>query len=342
MVPSQVLNICCSVVVFCTVQIRPASPFFTTLLLLCRQPKAWKTVSLLLFTVTVMSFGVYCVGSLAGGSRAVEKKTSRLVGDDLEMLRVEQELKKIQQQLRFLQWGVKDITLRALHEALKRTELPGFTGEAVQEMINQVLEKLEESPFQMRNYASKTSGAAIVRSKTSPSWIGSGKAFWHSLLLTPYMRPPEIILEPDNQPGNCWPFPGSQGHVLIKLPRAIFPTAVTLNHGVPATAYCADSTSSAPKDFAVYGLQEEGDEEGTLLGEFTFTPGQDPSQTFQLQNEHSGFINYIKLRVLSNWGHPDYTCVYQFRLHGNPAPDGEAKGKPLGSPFVEESPDLSP
>lgn len=63
---------------------------------------------------------------------------------------------------------------------------------------------------------------------------------------------------------------------------------------------------------------------------------------FSLQNEHSGFINYIKLRVLSNWGHPDYTCVYQFRLHGNPAPDGEAKGKPLGLPFMEESPDLSP
>ncbi|XP_015709814.1 SUN domain-containing protein 3 [Coturnix japonica] len=70
---------------------------------------------------------------------------------------------------------------------------------------------LEESPFRMPNYASETSGAAIVHSKTSPSWTGSGKVFWQSLLVTPYMRAPEIILEPDNHPGNCWPFPGSQG-----------------------------------------------------------------------------------------------------------------------------------
>lgn len=48
---------------------------------------------------------------------------------------------------------------------------------------------------------------------------------------------------------------------------------------------------------------------------------------FSLQNEHSGLINYVKLQVLSNWGHPDYTCVYQFRLHGNPAHDDEDKGK---------------
>ncbi|POI19256.1 hypothetical protein CIB84_017001, partial [Bambusicola thoracicus] len=124
---------------------------------------------------------------------------------------------------------------------------------------------------------------------------------------------------PDNHPGNCWPFPGSQGHVLIKLPVAIFPKAVTINHGIEAAAYHADSTSSAPKDFAVYGLQEEDDEKGTLLGEFIFIPGQAPGQTFQLENEQSGFIKYVRLQVLSNWGHREYTCVYQFRLHGDPA-----------------------
>ena len=61
-----------------------------------------------------------------------------------------------------------------------------------------------------------------------------------------------------------------------------------------------------------------------------------------LQNEHSGFINYVKLQVLSNWGHADYTCVYQFRLHGSPAHDGEAKGKLVGSSVMEESLGLSP
>ena len=48
---------------------------------------------------------------------------------------------------------------------------------------------------------------------------------------------------------------------------------------------------------------------------------------FSLQNEHSAFIKYVRLQVLSNWGHPEYTCVYQFRLHGDPAHDGDARGK---------------
>lgn len=28
----------------------------------------------------------------------------------------------------------------------------------------------------------------------------------------------------------------------------------------------------------------------------------------------------IELRVLSNWGHPEYTCIYRFRVHGEPVP----------------------
>eukprot|EP00076_Gallus_gallus_P037993 XP_025003531.1 SUN domain-containing protein 3-like [Gallus gallus] len=291
------------------------------------QTKVWKTVALVLVTVAVASFGVYCVGGLVEGIKTTAGATARLARGGGEMVSLDEELAKVQRQLHVLQWRARDITERALHEALRRTELPGFTGEAVQKIIDQVLEKLEESPFQMTNYASRTSGAAIVRSKTSPSWIGSGRVFWQSLPLVAYMRPPEVILEPDNHPGNCWPFPGSQGHVFIKLPVAVFPTAVTINHGVPAAAYHADSISSAPKDFAVYGLQAEDDEKGTLLGEFIFTPGQAPGQTFQLKNEHSGFIKYVRLQVLSNWGHRDYTCVYQFRLHGDPAHDGDARGK---------------
>ncbi|XP_072184187.1 SUN domain-containing protein 3-like [Excalfactoria chinensis] len=138
------------------------------------------------------------------------------------------------------------------------------------------------------------------------------------------------LTQPDNHPGNCWPFPRSQGHVVIKLPMAVFPTAVTINHEIPAGAYRADSISSAPKDFAVYGLKDEEDEEGIFLGEFTFVLGQAPGQTFPLKNKLSGLISYVRLQVLSNWGNPEYTCVYQFRLHGDPARDNDARGKLSG------------
>ncbi|KFQ68883.1 SUN domain-containing protein 3, partial [Phaethon lepturus] len=122
----------------------------------------------------------------------------------------------------------------------------------VQEMIDQVLEKLEDNQVPMPDYALKSSGAAVIRSRTSPSFRHTkAKVFWYSLPVMDYMRPPELILEPANHLGNCWPFPGSQGHVFIKLSQPVVPRAVTLDH-VSGPMFPGDGISSAPKDFAVY------------------------------------------------------------------------------------------
>ncbi|KAK2525005.1 hypothetical protein Q9233_009052, partial [Columba guinea] len=152
-----------------------------------------------------------------------------------------------------------------------------LAGEAVHEIINQALEKLEEMQVPMLDYALKSAGAAVILSKTSPSLrTDKAKVFLYSLLL---MKSPELILEPDNHPGNCWPFPGSQGHVFIKLSMPVIPRAVTMAH-VSGTAFHGESISGAPKDFAVY---EEHEEQGTFLGQFTFLAALNPSQTFQLK-----------------------------------------------------------
>uniref|UniRef100_A0A8V5FT59 SUN domain-containing protein n=1 Tax=Melopsittacus undulatus TaxID=13146 RepID=A0A8V5FT59_MELUD len=196
--------------------------------------------------------------------------------------------------------------------------------QAVQGIINQVLEKLEESQVPMTDYALKSSGAAVIPEYTSPSYRSSAyKIVLFSLLSLDYVRSPELILEKENHPGNCWPFHGSQGHVLIKLSVPIIPRAVTMDH-VSGPPLLKNGVSSAPKDFAVYVSDfsewgAEGYQEEQLLGLFVFLAPLNPTQTFQLKNEISGSVNYILLRVLSNWGHPDYTCVYRFRVHGDPA-----------------------
>ena len=47
-------------------------------------------------------------------------------------------------------------------------------------------------------------------------------------------------------------------------------------------------------------------------GSVTLTPAsstQDPKMaTYQV----------VELRILTNWGHPEYTCIYRFRVHGEP------------------------
>jgi SUN domain-containing protein 1/2 len=48
------------------------------------------------------------------------------------------------------------------------------------------------------------------------------------------------------------------------------------------------------------------------------------TQTFPVRDESHRFSeeNYqtVSLRVLSNHGHPDYTCLYRFRVHGDAVP----------------------
>ncbi|PKK17007.1 SUN domain-containing protein 3-like, partial [Columba livia] len=241
--------------------------------------KALKATTLVLL-LGLFSFGVYHVGQL--GAKRLWSTTG-----EFEVLRetlsLPIQLRKLQEQLYHLRWSTKDVAEQALQEGLKQAKLPGVTGRAVHEIINQALEKLEEMQVPMPDYALKSAGAAVIRSRTSPSLqTAKAKVFLYSLPVMDYMRSPELILEPDNHPGNCWPFPGSQGHVFIKLSVPVVPRAVTMTH-VSGTAFHGESISGAPKDFAVYGFKEEHEEQGTFLGQFTFLAALNPSQTFQLK-----------------------------------------------------------
>ncbi|XP_074995490.1 SUN domain-containing protein 1-like [Calonectris borealis] len=188
---------------------------------------------------------------LPGEDRKTRRPAAEELGEGLsESLTLQ--LRKLQEERYHLRWSARDVAERALHEALKQAKLPGFTGWAAQEIINQVLEKVEESQAPMPDYALRSSGAAVIHSRTSPSFRNTkGKVFLFSLPLLDYVRSPEVILEPENHPGNCWPFPGSQGQVYIKLAAPIIPRAVSMDH-VSGTAFRGDAISKAPKDFAVY------------------------------------------------------------------------------------------
>ncbi|KAK2511142.1 hypothetical protein Q9233_017194 [Columba guinea] len=241
--------------------------------------KTLKATTLVLL-LGIFSFGVYHVGQL--GTLTLWS-TAPAIGDLSTTLSLPVQLRELQEQLYHLRWSAKDVAERALQEGLKQAKVPGVTGRAVQEIISQALEKLEVMQVPMPDYALKSAGAAVIHSRTSPSLRDAkAKVFLYSLPLMDYMRSPELILEPENHPGNCWPFPGSQGHVFIKLSVPVIPRAVTMAH-VSGTAFHGESISGAPKDFAVYGFKEEHEEQGTFLGQFTFLAALNPSQTFQLK-----------------------------------------------------------
>lgn len=57
------------------------------------------------------------------------------------------------------------------------------------------------------------------------------------------------------------------------------------------------------------------------LGTFEYNLEERPVQTFTLDPDNTlqelSYIDHIRMEVLSNHGHADFTCVYRFRVHGN-------------------------
>ncbi|XP_010623201.1 SUN domain-containing protein 3 isoform X2 [Fukomys damarensis] len=196
------------------------------------------------------------------------------------------------------------------------------TEEPDEEMFNlvhHILKKLREDQVQMVDYALKSAGASIVESETSESYTNNKtKLYWHGIGLLSHEMPPDIILQPDIHPGKCWAFPGSQGHILIRLARKIIPMLVTMEHISEKVSPSRD-TSSAPKEFSVHGLQKRCGGEEIFLGQFLYNNTGSTIQTFDLQHGISESLLCVRLKILSNWGHPSYTCVYRFRVHGVPS-----------------------
>ncbi|XP_053141308.1 SUN domain-containing protein 2-like isoform X2 [Hemicordylus capensis] len=172
---------------------------------------------------------------------------------------------------------------------------------------------VESSRIQKEDFALKSAGASVV--KCSKSFKTEAQVCMLGFCWD-YSRSPEVILERDNTPGNCWAMEGSQGYVVIKLSQEICPVAVTLDHITKIVSH-TEEISSAPKNFSVHGFKDDFEkEEGTFLGSFVYRIDGFPMQTFKLEPANSDRFKYLLLKILSNWDHPNYTCIYGFHVYG--------------------------
>jgi SUN domain-containing protein 1/2 len=120
------------------------------------------------------------------------------------------------------------------------------------------------------------------------------------------------------RPGECWPFKGANGFLVIQLSTPVGPSMFSLEH-IPRTMSPAGDISSAPKNFRVLGLMFEKDPEPFLFGEYEYRSEDDPLQYFPVMNSSPTKYPIIELQILSNHGNVHYTCLYRFRVHGKPA-----------------------
>ncbi|KAM4598163.1 SUN domain-containing protein 1 isoform 2-T2 [Polymixia lowei] len=196
----------------------------------------------------------------------------------------------------------------------------GLSEQQVQLIVQNALKLYSQDRTGLVDYALESGGGSILSTRCSETY--ETKTALMSLFGLPlwyFSQSPRVVIQPDVYPGNCWAFKGSQGYLVIRLSLRILPTAFCLEH-IPKALSPTGNITSAPQNFTVFGLDDEYSEEGKLLGHYTYQEDGDSLQTFPVMEQNDKAFQIIEVRVLTNWGHPEYTCLYRFRVHGEPRP----------------------
>ncbi|KAI5723286.1 hypothetical protein M8J76_003819 [Diaphorina citri] len=171
----------------------------------------------------------------------------------------------------------------------------------------------------LTDYALESAGGSVIDIRCTetytlkdPYYVLFGYALWRR------DSSPRKAIQPGLLPGDCWAFQGAIGCLVLKLSHRIQVTRFSMEH-IPKTLTPNGIIDSAPKKFAVWGLREKYDENPTLLGEFMYDSEGPTLQYFEAKMVADTF-DMVELKILSNHGNIEYTCLYRFRVHGNLAP----------------------
>lgn len=196
------------------------------------------------------------------------------------------------------------------------TTVYGPTDEnAVKKIVKEVLAIYDADRTGLVDYALESMGGQIVSTRCTEAYY-HGKAVI-AVLGFPLWRltnSPRTIINPTMVPGGCWAFQNFPGFVVLKLSAKVKIEAFSIEH-ISKLLIPEGKMDSAPKDFEVYGLKMENDREPVLLGSYTYEYDGDTLQFFSVKQDNQVF-DMIEIRILSNHGNPNYTCLYRFRVHG--------------------------
>uniref|UniRef100_A0A8B9R1D0 Sad1 and UNC84 domain containing 1 n=1 Tax=Anas platyrhynchos TaxID=8839 RepID=A0A8B9R1D0_ANAPL len=242
-------------------------------------------------------------------SNFVTKSDLQTLLQDLEL----QILKNITQHMAITN---QRVTSEVVTNVVNNAGICGITEAQAQIIVNNALKLYSQDKTGMVDFALESGGGSILSTRCSETY--ETKTALISLFGIPlwyFSQSPRVVIQPDMYPGNCWAFKGSEGYLVIRLSMKISPTAFTMEH-IPKTLSPSGNITSAPRKFSVYGLDDEYQEEGVLLGQYIYDQEGEPLQMFPNSNN---VFQIVELRILSNWGHAEYTCLYRFRVHGKPA-----------------------
>ncbi|XP_053512930.1 SUN domain-containing protein 1 isoform X6 [Artibeus jamaicensis] len=249
----------------------------------------------------------------------LRKLSSQFVSrDDLQAVLRELELRILRNITHHVSVTGRAPTSEAILSAVHEQGAVGITEAQAHVIVNNALKLYSQDKTGLVDFALESGGGSILSTRCSETY--ETKTALISLFGIPlwyFSQSPRVVIQPDMYPGNCWAFRGSQGYLVVRLSMEIHPTSFALEH-IPKTLSPTGNITSAPRDFSVYGLENEYQEEGQLLGQFVFDQDGESLQTFPVPRRPERAFQVVELRISSNWGHPEYTCLYRFRVHGEP------------------------
>ncbi|XP_030614595.1 SUN domain-containing protein 5-like isoform X2 [Archocentrus centrarchus] len=270
----------------------------------------WRTMAFVLF----LCFGVFLTLAVPTGfSITTVKKVFTGSSEDvwihLKEVRGElEELKELRGELKELK------ELRGQMKKLKE----------LQEELKEKMVLLHPLSDTMANFALERLGARILTEKTSESYppeVPGLTLFGFTVVSA--KRPPPVsprtLLQgwAPNSPGQCWAFKGSKGQLSVELSHSIYVSHVSIGH-IPKNISPYGTRSSALRMFSVFGNQNIEDPK-IYLGTFEYDASGRPLQLFKMAGHERDVVKYLTLKIHSNWGNHNYTCIYSFRVHGKKA-----------------------
>ncbi|KAI8326279.1 hypothetical protein GQ54DRAFT_253252 [Martensiomyces pterosporus] len=178
-------------------------------------------------------------------------------------------------------------------------------------MIEAALSRYASDRLGKTDFALFSAGARVIPGLTSPTFEppvrGLAQKLWRKLGMIS-SHPPAAILDPNTHVGECWPMRGSSGQVAIHLAQPVDVTEFGVEHVAKSVAI---DWRSAPRQIEVWGY---------VLGTNTTSDGGSSAAGISADPSQKPPVRTIIVKVRSNWGHPDHTCLYRFRVHGQRVP----------------------
>eukprot|EP01083_Nonionella_stella_P072428 195340_1 len=185
--------------------------------------------------------------------------------------------------------------------------------------IRKVIHEFYEGKDPEIDYALQSNGASVSAVK---------HGFSDNKILDFIFRPPrDTAITPVTASGVCFALEGTNGTYVIKLRTYISPTRIMYEHALNTPI-----TTSMPRHFKVYGVSDQEKSAPYQLHSGTFEYKRDrmdyehiqgfdlnlPSFAPKGEPQPPNAVNVIKIEIKDNYGLPNYTCLYRFRVYGNP------------------------